>query len=171
MSSASPTFISRRRHAGFTLVELLVALTVFAILASGLVSSVLQSRRLAESAVFESTALTAALGYLEQMKSLRYEDLEAAAGTTGASIATRIDQGLPDPLLNNMDNAKQILIDVDEEGLPRRWLDLWVRPVIRDLRPDGLRALELEVTYRWNSPDRRRLHQHTVRYVRSWVDV
>jgi len=166
-----PRFHSSSARDGFTLVELLLSLTVFAILASGLVSSVLQSRRLAESTVFESTALTAALGYLEQMKSLRYEELEVAAGTAGAVIATRIDQGMPDPLHLGVDNSKQILVDLDAEGLPRRWLDLWVNPRINDLSASGLRALEFEITYRWLSPDRRRIHHSTVRYVRSWVDV
>lgn len=160
-----------RSRSGFTLVELMMAVLLFGILAAGLVSAVLQSRRLAESTVFESTAHTAALGYLEQMKSLRYEALESVAGSEGGIIATRIDNDTPDPLAHDLENDKLILVDLDEEGLPRRWLNLWVHPRIRDLRPTGIRALEIEITYRWLSPDQRRTHQNTVRYVRSWVDT
>jgi prepilin-type N-terminal cleavage/methylation domain-containing protein len=159
-----------RNREGFTLVEMMMAMLLFGILAAGLVSSVLQARRLAESTVFETTAHTAALGYLEQMKSLRYEALEALAGGEGGIIATRIDNATPDPLAHDLENEKLILVDLDEEGLPRRWLNLWVHPRIRDLRPNGIRALEIELSYRWLSPDQRRTHQSTVRYVRSWVD-
>lgn len=58
-----------------TLVEVVVAMLVFTIAAAGLMAATLQSRRIAELNVMDSTARTIAQGCLEQIKSLAYAEL------------------------------------------------------------------------------------------------
>ena len=57
-----------------TLIEVMLALSVLAMVSLTILSSVLLSRRLAESNVYENTALTVTQGYLEQIKSMEYDE-------------------------------------------------------------------------------------------------
>ncbi|NJM55226.1 MAG: prepilin-type N-terminal cleavage/methylation domain-containing protein [Verrucomicrobiae bacterium] len=77
-----------RSRRGFSLTEVLLALTLFAFLALALASGLIVSRKLAESSVYESTAIGVASGYLEQMKGMVYADLVAAlpGGTPAGSF-------------------------------------------------------------------------------------
>ncbi len=82
----------RSRVAGFTITEAMMGMFVFAILATGLTSGVLQSRRLAQLNIMRNTAYTVAQGYLEQMKAISTADLSAAADpskTNKPPIATK----------------------------------------------------------------------------------
>ena len=60
---------------GFTLVEVMIAMTLFAFVGIGLVLLSLHVRRLAENNVYQAMAYTIAQGYLEQLKSMAWFDL------------------------------------------------------------------------------------------------
>jgi hypothetical protein len=80
------------RVAGFTITEAMMGMFVFAIVATGLTSGVLQSRRLAQLNIMRNTAYTVAQGYLEQMKAISTADLSAAADPSKSNkppIATK----------------------------------------------------------------------------------
>ena len=66
---------AKSRQRGFTLVEMMVGLTLLGVFMTGIFGSVRLSTILAETTIYESTAANVAQGYLEQIKSLPYEDI------------------------------------------------------------------------------------------------
>jgi prepilin-type N-terminal cleavage/methylation domain-containing protein len=78
MRTASTTNIPRHSR-GLTLIEVMVSMGIFALISLGVLSLVTQVRRIAENNVYENTAITMAQGYVEQVRSLSYSELLAAA--------------------------------------------------------------------------------------------
>lgn len=139
-----------------TLVELMISMALFSMLSIGLFAGVIHSRRMAENAVYESTAVTVALAYLEQIRNIQYPALLEAlpGGPAGGKIPTMVDQGTEDPLYRDLKTKKTILIDTDEAGQPESFMDMWVTAGLRDLRPvNGLRALEVTIDFEWKNPE------------------
>ena len=62
--SANP----RRRSAGMSLVEVMIAALIFAMSMGGILAALIQSRRLTEGSVRQNAAVTAVQGYMEQLK-------------------------------------------------------------------------------------------------------
>lgn len=58
------------RTRGMTLVEVVVAIAIMAMLSLGILSVLMQSRRLTEGSIYQETANTIASGYMEQMRSM-----------------------------------------------------------------------------------------------------
>jgi len=67
------------RTRGFTLMEVMVGMMVFTVLALGVTSTIIQSRKLAQLNILRNAAWNAAQGYLEQMLSINPADIEAAS--------------------------------------------------------------------------------------------
>lgn len=90
----------RRPPAGFTLVEILVALTLLTTIMLGFLSAFVHSRRVTENAVMHAAATSLVYGLIEQMKGLDYTSLlpstsadpEAPTGTTPPYIRIRVNQ-------------------------------------------------------------------------------
>lgn len=61
-----------------SLVEMMVSLVIFALLATGITSTTLLTYRLSLNTMESNTALTMGYGYLEQLKSLAYGEVAAA---------------------------------------------------------------------------------------------
>lgn len=77
-------FLRRRdRRAGLTLVEVLVASAVLAMLGGGMLAVLTQSRNLTEGSIYQNSANTIMQGYVEQIKNMEFADLPylTAAGT------------------------------------------------------------------------------------------
>ena len=154
-----------------TLVETVVAMTVFSLIAAGVIGLTVQSRRMAESAIRENTAATVAQGYLEQIKSIEYQALVDAIGDpTGISIPTKTDQDTNDPILLNVQNQKTLVIHT-KNGTPARFMRFWITVRGRDLAAAGREALEFTVQFQWEGNDRRmgEIKNSTIRFVRSHV--
>lgn len=66
-----PHFIHRHRR-GVTLLEVVIAMFIFAIVGAGLITGSMQLRRMAESNVYESNAHSVASGFLEQLFAIDY---------------------------------------------------------------------------------------------------
>lgn len=62
-----------------TLVEVVTALGIFAMMLGGMLAALMQSRRLTEGSVAQNTALIIVQGYLEQMKKMEMKDLLGSA--------------------------------------------------------------------------------------------
>ncbi|MCU0791827.1 MAG: prepilin-type N-terminal cleavage/methylation domain-containing protein [Opitutaceae bacterium] len=114
---------SRPRPArAFTLVETVVSLSVFTILSLGILAVIAQVRRQAEANVYENTALTLAQGYIEQLRSLSYDELLNAAQNTSAPLMLRGAHGvtLSDEaggVLHNRDWAAEVvMLDRNDAG-------------------------------------------------------
>lgn len=75
-----------RPFAAFTLIESVVSLGVFSMLCVGVLGAVLQQRRIAETNVYESTALVMAQGYVEQIRSLPYNEVSVASTSPAAPL-------------------------------------------------------------------------------------
>ena len=142
-----------------TLVELMISIVLFAIIAGSIIAVMTQSRRLAELNIYESTAQTAAQGYLEQLKTMPY-------GTLGtASLPT-----LPVAILPNVWNTPPP-IDINltptttADDIPFR-----IRPTITNRAPT-YDCYEIVIDYQFDSKifGSVRTHRGNVRLIRSLV--
>jgi type II secretory pathway pseudopilin PulG len=82
----------RKRHGAMSLLEVMIGLAVLGFIATGVLAAFVQSRRLTEGSIRQNTAVTAAQGYIEQMKNMEFAQLALDP------IPTLISQGTPDPL-------------------------------------------------------------------------
>lgn len=155
---------------GFSLAEALIALTILAMLAMAFTQTSLYSRRAAEANVCESTALTVAAGYLEQIKSMEYESLVASILDPNKPIETMVNQGTDDPLWLNVFTNKVVTLNEDAAGKVIQTMVVSVMPRLIDLSaPTGERILAIEVTYKWTTIDTGREVTRTMRTARSYV--
>jgi len=68
-----------RGENGFSLVEMMTAMFVFTLLATGITASAIQTRRISQLNVMRTVAYTIAQGYMEQILSFNAIDVEAAS--------------------------------------------------------------------------------------------
>lgn len=66
------SFSSRRRIRAVTLVEVMIASTVLAVMCGGIISLIIQSRRMTEGSIVQNSIVTVMQGYVEQVKSMEY---------------------------------------------------------------------------------------------------
>ncbi|MGE9290791.1 MAG: type IV pilus modification PilV family protein [Puniceicoccales bacterium] len=120
-----------------SLLETMIAMVIFMMLAIGLTSAVLQSQQISQNNVIRNTAYTIAQGYLEQIKSLSQNEITlaiadpkdtplptksiSALSTSTIEIDDSIYLDGPDRKLsgqNDGSNFREILIDlqVDDDG-------------------------------------------------------
>ncbi|MGF1449314.1 MAG: type II secretion system protein J [Opitutales bacterium] len=180
-----------RRRDAFTLMEMMIAMAIFMLLALGLTAGVFQARRLAESNIVRNTAFTVAQGYLEQIKSMSADELQAAlANPNGTPVPTMSVSAqatgvieIADPLfLTGSDtspsgraatNLKTILVDLqpDEAGDAQEllldvWFDLNVTQV-------GQRTYQTVLDFEYQSPNIlavRELRSGSVRMVTTHIN-
>ncbi|MGF1483446.1 MAG: prepilin-type N-terminal cleavage/methylation domain-containing protein [Opitutales bacterium] len=181
----------RRPAAGFTLLEMMVAMAIFIMVSLGITAGVFQARRLAESNIVRNTAFTVAQGYLEQIKSMSANEMLDAIGNPSATplptmsisaLATGVVE-IDDPLfLTGTDtspsgvagtNAKTVLIDLqpDDGGTEREmvlnvWFDLQISQV-------GVRTYQTILDFEYQSPNifaARELRTGSVRMVTTHVN-
>ena len=92
---ASPQ--SHRLASGMTLIEVCTGLFLFTLVAGGLLGSLIFARRMSIAALYESSALISAQGYMEQMKAMAHTTLVNSI-TAGSTIPTVTGTGAADPL-------------------------------------------------------------------------
>lgn len=142
-------------------------MAVLGFVATGIIAGVIQARKLAENNVYQSTAMSSAVGYLEQIMNIEYAELQEAIAGSGR-LETKIDQGVADPIFLDQWTEKTVTIDTLEDGTVESTMTLWVRPEITDREPvDGIEALQINLRYRWLTPDRREISERTLKMVRS----
>lgn len=101
----------RRRRGGFTLVEVLVAIVLFAIVATGLTAFAVQSIRRTADTRGSTGAVLLAQRELENLRSLEYDDIAGGISTANLNgqeytITTAADVDSPAP------NMTQIRVTV-----------------------------------------------------------
>jgi type II secretory pathway pseudopilin PulG len=137
-----------RRNCGVSLVEMVIAMGVLTMVSAGLISVTYQVRSTAEQAVYQNTALTLAQGYLEQLRSLDYTTLNAAAETAtvlplinAAGTSVTDESGNP---LNSGDWAREtVYLDVNAANQPTQPLRFRFRAVLTKLTGS---AIGVEIT-------------------------
>ncbi|HAV11948.1 MAG TPA: hypothetical protein DCX06_00420 [Opitutae bacterium] len=154
--------ISTHRKSAFSLIEVMIGLAIFSIVAVGVASASLQASRIAYSNIYRNTAFTAAQGYAEQIKSISYFAITSALEnptlntipTKSLSLGAGQTAEIDDPLRFNERSLKKIVIDVEERAdgsLNQRVMNMWITPTARDLRsaPEGLKAIEITLNFEW----------------------
>lgn len=81
-----------RNSVGMSLLEVMAGIAVLAAVSVGILGTLIQTRRLTEGSIRQNTAVTIAQSYLEQLKSMEYDELSENP------VPTVINQGTPDPL-------------------------------------------------------------------------
>ena len=155
------------RQRGFTLVEMMDGLTLLGVFMTGILGSVRLSTILAETSIYESTASNVAQGYLEQIKSLPYEDVLLAIQdpvnyqlqTISPSYDTTLQATIFDePITINptsQPNLRDIMIDVRDGGkgtvieMPMKF---WVTVEDRNTGTSPINALEIKILYSYQLP-------------------
>lgn len=123
---------------GFSLIEVMLAMFVFSLVAIGITATVIQSQKVAQSNIFKNTAYTIVQGYLEQIKSIStYTILDAVSNDTSIptvsidALATG-NVEVEDGLLVDQENEKDVMIDLQEGG-EQVYMSLWITPTVNDL--------------------------------------
>jgi len=140
-----------KKRSGMTLLEVVVAMIVFMILALGITAGTLQARAIAHDNILKNTAYTVAQGYLEQIKSMSEVTIIACLNNPASNeLPTRSadpnNSGnvREDPLFLNGVNDKEIVIDVqDSRALT---MNMTFDVDIEDLGW-GAYAIEINFTY------------------------
>lgn len=163
----------------FSLIEAVIGLAILTILSGGIIATALFIRRSAEEVVYHNTALTLAQAYMEQLRSIEYGLLSAAAQTTGTPInligsngvyLTREDGGV---FSNGTWARETVMLDETPDGTPRQPMTIRLRPVLVDLpgvTANAARGVEIilhyETTYNFGFVG---THRGSLRNVRSNV--
>ncbi len=167
-----------------TLIEVMLALSVLTMVSLTILSSVLLSRRLAESNVYENTALTVTQGYLEQIKSMEYDVITAclASGDPLPCKSVSILAAGPnieedDPLVIGAENIKTVAIDLRDDGTGTGTfyeivMQYKITPTVTNCQPTlGIQAMEIALNYEFLSPETGvpTWRNGSARFVKSWV--
>ena len=159
---------ARKRQRGFTLVESMVGLTLLGVLMTGTLGSIHLSMMMAESSIYESTANNISQGYLEQVKSLSYEDILLAIQDPAHYSLTTLS-----PTYNDLAQAtitfesinlasgnqpieKDILINVIENGdniAIKMPMKLWISVQDMNTGSSPVNALGIKVVYSYKLPE------------------
>lgn len=126
--SRSPHYY-RKTNKAFTLLEVIIAMTIFGVVSLSLIAALLQSRRMADTSIYRLTAYTIAQGYIEQIMSHDYNTVLTSMSDNSIpldlkSISPIISGASVDPsddFYINTSNTRDIIIDVrgdtDNDGI------------------------------------------------------
>lgn len=185
------TTLHSKKSAGLSLLEVMIALTIFALVSIGISAMVIQGQKLAHENILRNSAYTVAQGYLEQIVSINSADILEAANDPTISIPTvsvsALNSGegnieIADPLFVGTTNNKQILIDQkdDDEGNPVQYtLDMSFDVTITDLNDavtmgaNAIPAIQITLDFTYESRQLRGTSQKsgTLRIVKLNMSV
>jgi prepilin-type N-terminal cleavage/methylation domain-containing protein len=159
-----------RKTSGFTLVEVLLSLVIFAMIALGVTQTLILTRGIAESNIREVTANAVASGYLEQLKSMPYERIVSSVRDTSIPLPTVLSLGEADPLMVGEWLTKSIVIDEDPDLGTERHMPLHVKVEVDDLSGSGNGViLGIELAFAWEDAKTRERRERVLRTMRSYV--
>lgn len=142
----------RPSQSGFSLVELMISLVVFALLATGVTSSILLTYRLSLNTMESNTALTMGYGYTEQLKSLSFGEISSALQNASTPIMlyrlhnSSSAQHTEEPFYFNI--YKEVEVPVEFSGMDSS-STLDVRLRIRGQPIPQREAIELFIDVEW----------------------
>ena len=147
-----------------------MASLIFTMVALGITGNLILNRRIAEANIRESTAYTAASGYIEQVKSIAYEQLLTSVRNPSIPLPTVLSKGHPDPLEIGKWVEKKIVINMDPVTGVEQTMPLWLRMDIEDLEsPQNGTILGLTLQFTWEDPRSGKQHSRALRTMRSYV--
>lgn len=158
------------KRKGFTLLEVMLSMVIFAFISIGISQSLIQTRSIAETNIREVTAYAVASGYLEQMKSIPYQHLLQSVRDPSIPVPTILNATEPDPLMIDEWMEKTIVIDEDAQTGTKRTMPLHVRLEMEDLEASGFgESLSILVFFAWEDAKSRKQHHRSLRTIRSHV--
>jgi prepilin-type N-terminal cleavage/methylation domain-containing protein len=162
-----------RTTKGFTLVEVAIGMAIFVML---LISG--------SAAIMHNTARTVVEGYMEQMKGISYYKFQEALAdktkvpieTMGiSSLKTGTDIYFADPLYLDVENKKEVLLDLIEEkdgSFTPNTMNLYITPTITDITAtEGLQVLEITLEFTYESIYNRsaKAYTNSIRFIKTSV--
>lgn len=143
----------------------MIAMSVLSILATGTIGITMQSRYQAEYLVYQNAAYTAAQGYLEQIKTMEYNIIEASVASNPVPLPTKAlsysgtaaagTLQIDDPIYINTETEKTVLIDISnlDSGSPEEIsMPFHVTVLANDLSSFNLEAMEIIIDFRYETP-------------------
>lgn len=109
-----PPNLRRSRSSAMTLTEVVIALSIMALIMAGILSTFMQTRRLSAASIAQNCAVTIVQGYIEQLKGINLHDFVNALPNdtqnspnlaTSYAIPTRKDQTTQVNLADDPPNA------------------------------------------------------------------
>ena len=149
-----------KKTLGFTLVETMVTVTILTIAAVGFTSLLITVQYTAEDNLYESTALTVALGTLEQMKNSATRNLENSQDITSFDLVID-DNDVTTPLV--LDQVNILNVPVVTNAQVDKELPVSLIPRITTVN----NGFMLEVQYAYDHPQSGREKTMVVRCMRS----
>lgn len=158
-----------KKTSGYSLMEVMVGMFVFSLVALGITATVIQSQKISQSNLFRNAAYTIVQGYLEQVKTMSTTDLAAAlaepvsvplATLSVTSMTAQIEAGdleTADPLFLNVSNAKQVLVNIDDPAASTPvyyYMNIEITPSIVDMNDsafgaDAIPAYEIKLDFNY----------------------
>ena len=156
--------------------EIMIGMTVFALIATASVAALLHSRRLTESSLRQNTAQITAHGYLEQLKGINFRLLDTSPVKVRFGNGDLVDDEIIlSPLPRSPATAVKNVRKLDVNNTPGTSDDdlelsivVYVEPVAESVNTDGP-ARAISIDYEWNelSAAGSRLRRATVACIRS----
>lgn len=172
--------ISKNPKSGFTLIEVVYALIILAVLFAGLIKISAFTKFNAEQNLYEVSALNAALGVIEQLKSANYElltDPPTASGTPYFALMTSTGNDIQ--LNLGTSNQLEIPIITEAGGTTGKTLDVALTPTLQastKLVQNLVNSTEpasmwITIDYEWQHPRTKKTHSGTLRNMVSLVST
>ncbi len=160
-----------QKNKGYTLVEVVLAVLIFGFMVTGISSSMIFAQKQAFSNIMDNTAFSVAQGYLEQIKSMSFEDIAsstAAPGEGGIALETKSiilsetqtendasELNIDDPLFVGVSNARSIALDYESaygSGSAKRTLEIEFTPILNNISAtSGRDIIEIRLEFTYNS--------------------
>jgi prepilin-type N-terminal cleavage/methylation domain-containing protein len=155
---------------GYTLVEVIIAIVLLALVGIGISQNLVMTRGISETNIRESTAIAAASGYMEQIKSMDYERVLSSVRDPDLPIPMILAQGVPDPIVLGKWVEKTIVIDEDAQTGKERTMPFHVQLTIEDLAASNNgEALAVTILYAWEDAKSGLRRERSLRTIRSLV--
>ncbi|MEM9160693.1 MAG: hypothetical protein AAGB46_16715 [Verrucomicrobiota bacterium] len=120
---------SLRSKEGFTLLEITVAFFLLLTTSLGVLSGIVQSRRLTEGSIYHNTATTIAHGYLQQLMDMQYDKLSLNNIDTLTDVeSSGLVAGSEDSLLVSPQVANPEVGDSNTDVVNQRQIDIHNTP-------------------------------------------
>ena len=159
---------TRSKQAAFSLVEMMIAMFIFALLAFGITKTLLFTKLTAEDNLYEATSLTVAISTIEQMKGASLILLADPPTVSGKEVFSLVVQGnTKQNIILAEENILQVPIVTESGGSTTKTMALTMIPEIEPMTTNT--GYWLTVTYSYAHPRSGRVRTNTIRNARSTV--
>lgn len=159
----------RIRSRGVSLVELMIALFIFALTAAGIGKAMISAKWNAEKNLYEATSLNVAVSTLEQMKSDGYTALQSPRTDENAVpvFNLAVGNGVSVDIPLGASTVLDVPLATESDGGGDKTLEVTVNPQV--VQSSEYQALWLTVNYSWRNPRDGRLFTASVKSLQSIV--